>query len=37
MLFFKTRTQARSFAAGVRKVVDCGSDKADRRWAVKVL
>lgn len=40
MLFFKTRTQARSFKAKSDKYrfVDMGSEAAaGRRWAVKVL
>lgn len=36
MLYFKTRQQARNFAAGKRKMIDCGKD-AVKRWAVKVL
>lgn len=36
MFFFSTRSAARNFASGNRKVVDLGSSKA-KRWAVKVI
>lgn len=37
MLYFKTRSLARAFAASIgRKVKDLGADKA-KRWAVFVL
>ena len=37
MLFFQTRSAARAFAAGSRKVVDRGSSFGDKRWGVKVI
>lgn len=36
MLYFETRSKARSFAKGQKKVIDLGAGSA-KRWAVKVI
>jgi hypothetical protein len=36
MLYFETRTKARNFAKGQKKVIDNGAG-APKRWAVKVI
>ena len=36
MLYFSTRSKARAFAGGIRRLIDLGKD-SPKRWAVKVL
>ena len=36
MLYFSTRSKARAFAGGIRKVIDNGAGSA-KRWCVKVV
>lgn len=39
MIYFKTRAQARNFAKGTKKVIDCAVNANycyGRRWAVKI-
>lgn len=40
MLYFKTRAQARNFAKGIKKVIDCiptiSYSCTGSRWAVKI-
>lgn len=37
MIYFATRSKARAFAGGKRKLIDCGKDWGKLRWAVKVV
>lgn len=36
MLYFSTRSKARAFAGGIRRLIDMGKDSS-KRWAVKVI
>lgn len=37
MLYFSTRSKARSFAKGQKRVIDFGQGWGNLRWAVKVV
>lgn len=36
MLYFSTRSKARAFAGGIRRLIDMGKD-SPKRWAVRIV